>query len=90
MNRSTASSRPTNRNQTTKTGNDVWGDYSGTSLQCDEYPFASTEERRANNLRYSAGLIDGPDNEEGERRLNSMYTANHILDGDAFYVTIVV
>nr|WSZ18826.1 NucA/NucB deoxyribonuclease domain-containing protein [Streptomyces canus] len=78
-----------NRNQATKTCNDVWGDYSGTSLQCDEYPFASTKERGADNLRYSARLIDGSDNEEDGRRLNSMYTANRILDGDAFYVTIV-
>ncbi len=84
-----ADQQQTNRNQAIKTCNDVWGDYSGTPLQCDEYPFASTKERGADNLRYSARLIDGPDNEEGGRRLNSMYTANRILDGDAFYVTIV-
>ncbi|MEU6384437.1 NucA/NucB deoxyribonuclease domain-containing protein [Streptomyces bauhiniae] len=78
-----------NRSQAIKTCNDVWGDYSGTPLQCDEYPFASTKERGAENLRYSARLIDGPDNEAGGRRLNSTYTANRILDGDAFYVIVV-
>ncbi|MEV5089334.1 NucA/NucB deoxyribonuclease domain-containing protein [Streptomyces griseoincarnatus] len=84
-----ADQQQTNRSQAIKTCNDVWGDYSGTDLQCDEYPFASTKERGADNFRYSARLIDGPDNEEGGRRLNSMYTANRILDGDAFYVTVI-
>ncbi|MFD3875767.1 NucA/NucB deoxyribonuclease domain-containing protein [Streptomyces sp. NPDC058623] len=72
------------------TCNDVWGDYSGTKLQCDEYPFASTKERASadHGNRYSARLIDGPDNEAGGRRLNDMFTLNRIIDGDAFYVKI--
>ncbi|MER6621311.1 NucA/NucB deoxyribonuclease domain-containing protein [Streptomyces sp. NPDC000931] len=70
-----------------QTCTDVRGDYSGTGLRCDEYPFASAEERGTDGLRYSARLIDGPENEEGGRHLNSMYTANRIVDGGAFYVT---
>ncbi|MEU5521551.1 NucA/NucB deoxyribonuclease domain-containing protein [Streptomyces sp. NPDC047860] len=93
MNHFTVSSTPTSSRPTgarpSRHGNDVWGDYSGPDLQCDEYPFASTKERGADNFRYSARLIDGPDNKGGGRRLNSMYTANRILDGDAFYVTVV-
>ncbi|MCC3650767.1 hypothetical protein LIX60_04590 [Streptomyces sp. S07_1.15] len=78
-----------NRDVAIDTCHDIWGDYSGTGLQCDEYPFASTKEgANAGDDRYSARLIDGPDNEAGGRRLNSMYTANRILDGDPFYVKI--
>ncbi|MFE2026518.1 NucA/NucB deoxyribonuclease domain-containing protein [Streptomyces hygroscopicus] len=69
--------------------NDVWGDYSGTDLQCDEYPFASTKEgSNKGDDRYSVRLIEGTDNESGGWRLNSMYTLNRILDGDPFYVKI--
>ncbi|MDX3804125.1 NucA/NucB deoxyribonuclease domain-containing protein [Streptomyces sp. AK04-3B] len=81
--------RDANRNQAIKTCKDVWGDYSGTGLECDEYPFASTKERGEDNERYSARLIDGTDNGKGGNRLNAMYTMNRVLDGDAFYVTIV-
>ncbi|MDN3061239.1 NucA/NucB deoxyribonuclease domain-containing protein [Streptomyces sp. SRF1] len=50
--------------------NDVWGDYSGTDLQCDEYPFASTKEgSNKGDDRYSVRLIEGTDNESGGRRL---------------------
>jgi hypothetical protein len=67
----------------------IWGDYSGTRLQCDEYPFASTHEGSLKgNNRFSVRLIEGTDNEAGGRMLNSMYTANRILDGDPFYVKI--
>ncbi|WP_437022841.1 NucA/NucB deoxyribonuclease domain-containing protein [Streptomyces sp. enrichment culture] len=69
--------------------NNVWGDYSGTSLQCDEYPFASTKEgSNKGDDRYSVRLIEGTDNEEGGRRLNTMYTLNRMLDGDPFYMKI--
>lgn len=78
-----------NRRAAIGTCEDVWGDYAGTRLQCDEYPFASTKEgANAGDDRYSARLIDGKDNENGGRRLNSMYTANRILDGDPFYVKV--
>ncbi|WP_327416408.1 NucA/NucB deoxyribonuclease domain-containing protein [Streptomyces sp. NBC_01233] len=78
-----------NRDAAIATCKDVWGDYSGTKLQCDEYPFASTKEgAAAPGKRFSARLIDGGDNETGGRRLNEMYTLNRILNGDAFYVKI--
>ncbi|GAA2652519.1 hypothetical protein GCM10010425_77740 [Streptomyces spororaveus] len=78
-----------NRDKAIETCNDVWGDYRGTGLQCDEYPFASTKEgAAAPGNRFSARLIEGTDNETGGRRLNEMFTLNRILDGDAFYVKI--
>ncbi|MFF8036254.1 NucA/NucB deoxyribonuclease domain-containing protein [Streptomyces sp. NPDC016626] len=78
-----------NRNTSIATCNNVWGDYSGTPLQCDEYPFASTKEgANKGDNRYSVRLIEGSDNEEGGRRLNSMYTLNRMLDDDPFYVKI--
>ncbi|MEU7213867.1 NucA/NucB deoxyribonuclease domain-containing protein [Streptomyces sp. NPDC044989] len=78
-----------NRRAAIATCENIWGDYSGTRLQCDEYPFASTKEGAdTGDDRYSARLIDGDDNEAGGRRLNSMYIANRMLDGDPFYVRI--
>ncbi|MFF7098481.1 NucA/NucB deoxyribonuclease domain-containing protein [Streptomyces rubradiris] len=78
-----------NRSTSIAMCNNIWGDYSGTSLQCDEYPFASTKEgANAGDDRYSVRLIEGSDNEEGGRRLNVMYTLNRMLDGDPFYVKI--
>ncbi|MER6424501.1 NucA/NucB deoxyribonuclease domain-containing protein [Streptomyces sp. NPDC001137] len=67
----------------------VWGDYSGSGLQCDEYPFASTEEGSTKgDNRFSVRLIDGTDNRKGGERLAEMYTLNRILDGDPFYMKI--
>ncbi|MGW1982040.1 NucA/NucB deoxyribonuclease domain-containing protein [Streptomyces collinus] len=67
----------------------VWGDYSGSGLECDEYPFASTKEGSTKgDNRFSVRLIDGPDNRKGGERLNEMYTLNRMLDGDPFYVKI--
>ncbi|MFE3788061.1 NucA/NucB deoxyribonuclease domain-containing protein [Streptomyces goshikiensis] len=78
-----------NREKAIATCNDAWGNYMGTTLQCDEYPFASTKEgAAAPGNRFSARLIDGTDNETGGRKLNEMFTLNRILDGDAFYVKI--
>ncbi|MFF9405804.1 NucA/NucB deoxyribonuclease domain-containing protein [Streptomyces anandii] len=67
----------------------VWGDYSGTGLECDEYPFASTKEgSNKGDNRYSVRLISGTDNRAGGNRLDEMYTLNRVLDGDPFYVKI--
>jgi hypothetical protein len=67
----------------------IWGDYSGTRLRCDEYPFASTYEGSLKgNNRFSVRLIESTDNEAGGRMLDSMYIANRVLDGDPFYVKI--
>ncbi|MET9057101.1 NucA/NucB deoxyribonuclease domain-containing protein [Streptomyces antibioticus] len=78
-----------NRTRSIKECGIVWGDYSGTGLQCDEYPFASTKEGSTKgDNRFSVRLIEGDDNETGGRRLDQMYTLNRILDGDAFYLKI--
>ncbi|MER5934982.1 NucA/NucB deoxyribonuclease domain-containing protein [Streptomyces sp. NPDC002054] len=67
----------------------VWGNYTGTGLECDEYPFASTKEGSlAGDSRFSVRLIDGKDNNFGGQRINEMYSANRVLDGDPFYVKI--
>ncbi|MEU6097836.1 NucA/NucB deoxyribonuclease domain-containing protein [Streptomyces sp. NPDC047079] len=67
----------------------VWGDYTGSGLECDEYPFASTKEGSTKgDNRFSVRLIDGKDNRKGGERLNQVYTLNRILDGDPFYVKI--
>ncbi|WP_229854115.1 NucA/NucB deoxyribonuclease domain-containing protein [Streptomyces filipinensis] len=67
----------------------VWGDYSGSGLQCDEYPFASTREGSTKgDNRFSVRLIDGTDNRKGGERLDQMYTLNRLLDDDAFCMRI--
>lgn len=82
--------RDENRAQVRRTCRDVWGDYDGALLNCDEYPFASTYEGAASgDDRYSARLIDADDNQEAGRRLGQFYRENRVLDGDAFYVHIV-
>ncbi|MGJ7907730.1 NucA/NucB deoxyribonuclease domain-containing protein [Actinopolyspora sp. H202] len=73
-----------------RTCKDVWGSYDGQLMNCDEYPFASTEEGAANsNGNYSARLIDAADNQAAGRWLNKHYQQNRIIDGDPFYITIV-
>ncbi|WP_238697096.1 hypothetical protein [Streptomyces sp. E2N166] len=67
----------------------VWGDCTGTFLQCNECPFVSAKEgSNWGDARYSVRLIKGTDDEEGGRRLNTMYTLHWMLDGDPFYVKI--
>lgn len=76
-----------NRDITIATCNDVWGDYKGGKLECDEYPFSSTYEGAAKgDSRYSARLIDGPDNRKGGERIQKLYEESRLLDNDAFYV----
>jgi hypothetical protein len=74
-----------------KTCEDVWGKgYDGNKLNCDEYPFQSTIEGAAEgDRRYSSRLIPAADNQKAGSMLNSTYTANRVLNGDAFYVSIV-
>ncbi|MGA5135217.1 NucA/NucB deoxyribonuclease domain-containing protein [Streptomyces olivoreticuli] len=79
-----------NRDNSIKQCNDVWGDYSGTRLECDEYPFASTREgSMKGDKRYSVRLIDGDDNREGGLLIQKVYEENRVLDNDPFYVKIV-
>lgn len=78
-----------NNDAAVKTCKDVWGPYDGNLLNCDEYPFASTQEGAAlGDGNYSARVIDAGDNQAAGRWLNSNYTLNRIIDGDAFYITI--
>lgn len=78
-----------NRQKSIQECKKVWGDYSGSGLECDEYPFASTKEGSTKgDNRFSVRLIDGPDNRKGGERLNEIYTLNRMLDGDPFYVKI--
>lgn len=78
-----------NRTKSIKECKKVWGDYSGSGLECDEYPFASTKEGSTKgDNRYSVRLITGTDNRAGGNRLDEMYTTNRVLDDDAFYVKI--
>ncbi|MQS38005.1 hypothetical protein FFZ77_20990 [Streptomyces katsurahamanus] len=78
-----------NREKSIKMCNSIWGDYSGTRLECDEYPFASTQEGSTKgDNKYSVRLIEGTDNGAGGNMLNSMFTLNRVLDGDPFYVKI--
>ncbi|MEU8435416.1 hypothetical protein AB0F18_21365 [Streptomyces sp. NPDC029216] len=51
-----------NRKKAIATCNDVWGDYSGTKLQCDEYPFASVSVHVFPNLGwFERHVIPHPD-----------------------------
>ncbi|MEU8779594.1 NucA/NucB deoxyribonuclease domain-containing protein [Streptomyces sp. NPDC048606] len=69
---------------------EVWGDYSGTGLECDEYPFASTYEgSMKGDNRYSVRLIDAADNRQGGKIIQRTYEENRIIDNDEFYVKIV-
>lgn len=82
--------RDDNRAEVRRTCLDIWGDYDGSQLNCDEYPFASTYEGAAfGDDRYSARLIDAADNQEAGRRLGQIFRQNRILDGDSFYVRII-
>ncbi|MFI9163249.1 NucA/NucB deoxyribonuclease domain-containing protein [Kitasatospora aureofaciens] len=78
-----------NREAAIKTCEDIWGDYSKSGLECDEYPFASTKEgANKGDRRYSARLIDGDDNGKGGNMIGEVYSVNRLLNGDAFYVKI--
>ncbi|MFF8659749.1 NucA/NucB deoxyribonuclease domain-containing protein [Streptomyces huasconensis] len=78
-----------NREKSIKECAKVWGSYTGSGLECDEYPFASTKEgSMKGDNRFSVRLIDGKDNGKGGARINEMYTLNRVLDDDPFYVKI--
>jgi hypothetical protein len=74
---------------------DVWGDYSGTGQQCDEYPFATTKEGAYTGTvangglqRFSARLINGSDNGTAGSRLGATYSDQRVLPDDAFLVRV--
>lgn len=76
-----------------------WGlNYSrGGTLDCDEYPFASTYEGAAYNLwnggntavSFSSMPLDRSQNRAAGRALGIWYAVDHILERDTFYVDIV-
>ena len=60
------------------------------SLQCDEYPFASTYQGAANGPSgYSARPIPGPDNASGGGQLAGFYTYDRIIDRDDSYYVVI-
>jgi hypothetical protein len=73
---------------------DTWGNYSETGLDCDEYPFATTQEGAVTGTidpqrpRSSARLIPGDDNEKSGGLLGGFYSTQRVLHTDAFVVTI--
>ncbi|SNR59103.1 NucA/NucB deoxyribonuclease domain-containing protein [Actinoplanes regularis] len=73
---------------------DTWGPYDETGLDCDEYPFASTQEGAVTGTtdpqrpRSSARLIPGDDNQLAGSRLGAFYSNQRVLDTDAFTVNI--
>ncbi|MET7402862.1 NucA/NucB deoxyribonuclease domain-containing protein [Dactylosporangium sp. NPDC005572] len=84
-----------NRAQSIATCADIWGSWSETQPQCDEFPFASTREGSLTQTqfygthdRYSARLIHDNDNETAGSRLGTLYGQSRIIDGDAFKVRI--
>ncbi|WP_133791153.1 hypothetical protein [Kribbella sp. VKM Ac-2571] len=56
--------------------------------QCDEYPFASSQQGAATSpsTDYSVALIDGEQNEREGGRRGAWYTADRYVDGDEFLV----
>ena len=55
--------------------------------QCDEYPFASTQQGGLLNGA-SSRLIDQDDNTTGGNELAAFYRQNRVVDSDPFYVQI--
>ncbi|MFD5558150.1 NucA/NucB deoxyribonuclease domain-containing protein [Streptomyces sp. NPDC127068] len=79
-----------NREKSIKECKKVWGNYEGSRLECDEYPFATTHEgSTSGGERFSVRLISGMDNRKSGNALNLTYTNNRVLDKDPFYVKII-
>jgi hypothetical protein len=58
-----------------------------TDYQCDEYPFASTNQRAASGGYYSVREIPRGDNERAGQYVGAFYGAWRIVNGDMFHVT---
>jgi len=94
--------RQANRSEAVRYCHQTWAGYSDLGQDCDEYPFACTYEGaagykfadrpgrpdiyRQNN--YAVNTIPSYDNQESGRRLGTWYSADRILDRDAFHVRI--
>ncbi|MFI0793628.1 hypothetical protein ACH4OY_13195 [Micromonospora rubida] len=75
----------------------IWGEHNGSVQQCDEYPFASTDERASTGAPqpsdpqwYSVRVIDAEDSVHVGRDLleSDFYKTNRVLDHDQFYVRV--
>ncbi len=54
---------------------------------CDEYPFASTNEG-ASSGAFSVKRIDSADNQQVGTRLGNFFTSQRVVNGDPFYVNV--
>jgi hypothetical protein len=78
-----------NRDAARKVCNQYWPDYASQGKDCDEYPFATTNERRGGtSSNYSAYPVTSEDNQEAGRRLSKFVGEMRIVDGDDYYVYI--
>ncbi|MGW7511939.1 NucA/NucB deoxyribonuclease domain-containing protein [Streptomyces massasporeus] len=79
-----------NRDAARKVCNQHWPGYPNNGTKdCDEYPFATTYERRGGtSSNYSAYPVGSGDNQEAGRRLAKFVGEMRILDGDDYYVHI--
>jgi len=59
-----------------------------TGKNCDEYPFASTEEGAANNPDFSWAWVNARQNSVAGGKLGSFYAKNRVIDKDAFWVAV--
>jgi hypothetical protein len=89
--------RKANRSEATGYCHERWPGYPDLGQDCDEYPFACTYEgaaayqylyRTAARYSYAVRPIPSYDNQESGRRLGTWYSADRILDDDAFHVRI--
>ncbi|MBB5070085.1 hypothetical protein BJ969_003173 [Saccharopolyspora gloriosae] len=57
--------------------------------ECDEYPFASTNQGAFLGNGYSQRMILAGDNQQGGRELAAFYRTNRVMNFDPFYVEVV-
>ncbi|MFI5728722.1 NucA/NucB deoxyribonuclease domain-containing protein [Kribbella sp. NPDC051587] len=78
-----------NRDKATDACNRVYGEERPEGKQCDEYPFAASEEgaaARDGDAHYSVALIDKSHNETEGGQRSAWLKADRIIDGDLFRV----
>ncbi|MFD1972422.1 NucA/NucB deoxyribonuclease domain-containing protein [Trinickia caryophylli] len=59
-----------------------------TACDCDEYPFASTQDGASRRSDASVKKIDSSDNRRTGSRLGHFYAGQRVLDDEGFYVSI--
>lgn len=63
-------------------------DETPTDCDCDEYPFASTEQGASNDPEVSVKRIDASDNRRAGAFLGNFYLNQRVLDQEKFYVDV--